>query len=389
MQKKKIIHIVDTLCVGGREKIVIDICNNLNAEVFDVYIITLTNDLNEIAGLINRNKVNLIELPVDHSDLVGAKTIFNFTKVKKLLSKKIKSINPDIIHTHSYLHRLLIIFSAIKSYSSTTAVYHTVHTSGMYYNPKTFSDYFKLRIEKLVLGILKPNLISISEIIHENNQRLFKNQSKSIQYIPNGVDLEIFDKNKYALLPEDFGAKNDDIILTYVARFCWGKNHITLLKALKIILETNSNVRLLLAGEGDTRKEIEAFISENNLQRNVILLGSISNIAELLSISTIAVFPSEFEGFTLTLIEKMAMGLPVVASNNDIFTRLICHKENGMLFSMFDENDLATCVLELLDDKVLYNKISENSKLFSKQFSLERMINEHESYYNLKKRSSI
>lgn len=381
MRKKKIIHIVDTLCVGGREKIVIDICNNLNAEVFDVYIITLTKDLNEINALIDQNKVKVVELPIKHSDIVGVRTILNFGKVRKALAEKIRLINPDIIHTHSYLHRLLIVFSAIKSFSSPIAVFHTVHTSGMYYNPKTFFDYFQLRVEKFVIGLLKPNLISISEIIHENNQRLFKNHSKSIQYIPNGVDLNIFDKGKYALLPEDFGAKSEDIVLTYVARLCWGKNHITLLKALKIMAAKYSNVRLFLAGDGDKRNEIETFIAENNLQSNVILLGSISNIAELLSITTIAVFPSEFEGFTLTLIEKMAMGLPVVAANNDIFTRLIHHKKNGMLFSMFDENDLATCVLELLDDKVLYDNISENSTLFSKQFSIQRMINEHESYY--------
>ena len=152
---------------------------------------------------------------------------------------------------------------------------------------------------------------------------------------------------------------------------------------MQIVLESHPNVKLILAGEGDSRFEIEEFVFKNELQEKVVLLGSVTNIAELLSISNIAVFPSEFEGFTLTLIEKMAMGLPVVAADNDIFKRLITHNENGLLFSMFDENVFAKCIIELIEDKELYNKISTNCKVFSEQFSLERMVIEHESYYEI------
>lgn len=381
MQKKKIVHIVDTLCVGGREKIVIDICNNLNKNQYDVYIITLTDDLNEISGLINAKEVTLVSLPLKHKDLIGLTTVLNFFGAIRVLSKAIKSIQPDIIHTHSYLHRLLIVFTTIKTSTAKIKVFHTVHTSGMYYNPKSFLDNFKLLTEKWIIGMLKPNLVSISEIIHENNQRLFKKHSKSIRYIPNGVDLDVFDNKKYGILPEAFGVKDSDIVLTYVARLCWGKNHITLLKALKIVLETHPNVKLIFAGEGETRKQIELFISENQMHDIVLLLGAISNIPELLSITNIAVFPSEFEGFTLTLIEKMAMGLPVVAANNDIFSRLITDRKNGLLFSMFDEKALAACIVELIEDEALYQQISKNSTFFSRQFSVQRMVLEHEDYY--------
>ena len=90
---------------------------------------------------------------------------------------------------------------------------------------------------------------------------------------------------------------------------------------------------------------------------------------------------SEFEGFTLTLIEKMAMGLPVVAANNDIFSRLITDRKNGLLFSMFDEKALAACIVELIEDEALYQQISKNSTFFSRQFSVQRMVLEHEDYY--------
>lgn len=379
--KKKIIHIVDTLCVGGREKIIIDICNNLDQKKYDVYIITLTNDINVIDNLINKDSVKYIELPVKHKEIIGLNTVLSFFKVVSLLKKHLNNIKPDIIHSHSYLHRLLIVYSAIKTLKYNVKVFHTVHTSGLYYNPKGVLDKIKLFIEKSIIGMIKPSLVSISEVIHENNERLLIDVAKQIKYIPNGIDLEFYNRDNFNVAPEVFGVNKADIVLTYVARLCVGKNHLTLLKAIKLIVKTHPDIKLLLAGDGETRNEIEQFIRIHSLEKNVILLGSISNIGDLLSITNIALFPSEFEGFTLTLIEKMAMGLPVVAANNDIFSRLIKHRENGLLFSMFDEHDLAKCVIELIENKELYLLLSKNGMIFSEQFSIKRMVNEHELYY--------
>ncbi|MNL18675.1 putative glycosyltransferase EpsD [compost metagenome] len=251
----------------------------------------------------------------------------------------------------------------------------------MYYNSRRYLDQFKFFIDKMAIKLTKPYLVGISEIVQKNNIKFFKNQSKTSRYIPNGVDLQIYNKENYRTKPSDFGLSQDDIVITYVARLSMGKNHITLLNAAKIVVEKYPLVKFLLAGDGENRNDVEEFILQNNLNQNVFLLGSINNIAELLSISTFCVFPSEFEGFSLTLIEKMAMGLPVIAADNDIFKSLIGHGENGLLFSMFDERDLAKNIFELIENKELRKKISVNSRSFSEQFSVKEMILKYESYY--------
>ncbi|MNQ42661.1 putative glycosyltransferase EpsF [compost metagenome] len=377
---KTIVHIVDTLCIGGRENSVIDICNQLDKKKFKVFVVTLTNDFNDLGYKVNSG-VTFLVLPFRHKELVGLNTMFSFIRVVNSLGNILNSIKPDIIHSHSYLHRLLIVNIAIRRVKNKVKCFHTIHTSGMYYNSRRYLDQFKFFIDKMAIKLTKPYLVGISEIVQKNNIKFFKNQSKTSRYIPNGVDLQIYNKENYRTKPSDFGLSQDDIVITYVARLSMGKNHITLLNAAKIVVEKYPLVKFLLAGDGENRNDVEEFILQNNLNQNVFLLGSINNIAELLSISTFCVFPSEFEGFSLTLIEKMAMGLPVIAADNDIFKSLIGHGENGLLFSMFDERDLAKNIFELIENKELSKKISVNSRSFSEQFSVKEMILKYESYY--------
>ena len=377
---KTIVHIVDTLCMGGRENSVIDICNKLDKKKHNVFVVTLTDNLNDLVYKLDSD-VTFYPLPFKHKQLVGFNVFFSFLKVVVNLSNVLNSIIPDIIHTHSYLHRLLIENLAIRRIKNNVKCFHTVHTSGMYYKSDKYLDQFKLLFEKFAIGLVKPSLIGISEVVQENNIKFYNKQSKTSRYIPNGVDLEIYRKEIYNAKLSDFGFCEQDVVIAYVARLCKGKNHNTLLKAIKIVVEKYPFVKLVLAGEGDERNDIEDFLAKNKLTKSVILLGSINNIPELLSVSTFCVFPSEFEGFSLTLIEKMAMGLPVVAADNQIFKKLICNGENGLLFSMFDEVELAKCISNLIDDDKLYNKISKNALLFSKEFSIQRMVSEHEIYY--------
>ena len=377
---KNIVHIVDTLCIGGRENVVIDICNNLDIEKYNVFVITLTNDENDAKIKLNSNII-FFSLPIKHNDLVGFNTFLNFRKAVFSLRKLLVSIDPDIIHTHSYLHRLLIAGIAMKSISNNFKYFHTVHTSGMYYDSNRLFDKIKLSIDGFALGLNRPTLIGISEIVQENNIKYFKSQTKTSIYIPNGIDLDIFNTERIKVHSSLFGVLDENIVITYVARLCKGKNHFTLLKAITLLKKKHPSVKLFLAGDGDMRAEIEKIIIEDGLQDNIQLLGSISNVEELLMVTKIAVFPSEFEGFTLTLIEKMAMGLPVVAADNQIFKKLICNGENGLLFSMFDEVELAKCISNLIEDDKLYNKISKNALLFSKIFSIQKMVSEHEIYY--------
>lgn len=377
----RIVFLVDTLCIGGRENSIIDICNNLDIQKFSIFIVTLTNDMNELEYKLNKN-ISLIPLNIEHKELVGYNSFFSFFGSIRKLYTKLNDIKPDIIHTHSYLHRLLIENIAIRNLSKKPYCFHTIHTSGMYYNSNRLVDKFKFLIEKFAIGLVKPKLIGISEVIQNNNIKLLKNSSQGSIYIPNGVDTFVFDKNKYMLKKNDFGLNEDDIVITYVARFCKGKNHITLLKSLIKVINKYPKVKLLLAGSGDEFEIIDKFLIFHKLINNVILLGAIDNVPEILSITDFCVFPSEFEGFSLTLIEKMSMGLPVIAADNESFKSIIIHNKNGMLFPMFDSDILADCIIELIENNILFNEISINSLETSLNYSLDKVMIKYNEIYS-------
>jgi glycosyltransferase involved in cell wall biosynthesis len=380
MNKKKIIHIVDSLCVGGRENVIIDICNNLDKHLYTVYIITLCNDDNEGAKKLNSDVI-FLPLPFDLKKIDRGNTFLNFFKVKNKLKNIVKEINPDIIHTHSYFHRLLIIACAIKTLSEEVKCFHTVHTSGMYFSSSSIVNRIKLAVEKYALSLFMPNLVAISEIVQNNNIFFYSKYSRGSRYIPNGIDIDSFQRNNFNSSKLDWNISEDYALITYVARLCEGKNHLTILRAMKVLLNKKKNIKLLLAGDGALKEELVKFVSDNKLENNVIFLGSIDNIAELFSITDIGVFPSEFEGFSLTLIEMMAMELPIVVSDNEIFKKLVVSEFNGMIHPMFDSVALASNILLLLENEQLKTKISKNAKQFSEQFSINRMVLSHEDYY--------
>lgn len=378
--KRTIVHIIDSLCIGGRENIIIDICNNLNKDKYSVFIITLCNDDNIGASKLEKSVI-LLPLPFPLKRIDRANTFMSFFLVKNKLTKLIKEINPDIIHTHSYFHRLLIIAFSIRSSIGKAAFFHTVHTSGMYFSSSGLINKIKLTVEKYALNLYKPHLVAISEIVQDNNRYFFGKYSKGTRYIPNGIDLNQFKTSNFHSSKLDWHISEDDILITYVARLCQGKNHITLLKAMQVLVSKIMNIKLFLAGDGVLRQELELFVNDNNLQNNVVFLGSIDNVSELFSITDIGIFPSEFEGFSLTLIEMMAMELPIVAADNEIFKKLIVHGFNGLLFPMFDSVELGLNVLRLIEDDFLRKTICKNAKDFSRQFSIDRMVTSHEEYY--------
>ena len=378
---KTIVHIVDCLCVGGRENVVIEVCNNLNKKRYKVYVISISNDNNEAADRLDSD-VTFITLPI------GLKTrkdriifLISFLSVRQKLIGLIKSINPEIVHTHSFVHRLLVIASALHGFSKRISFFHTVHTSGMYFETSGIINSIKLTIEKFALSLYRPSLIAISEIVQDNNIQFYKKYTKKTLYIPNGINLDIFDRKKYNIHRSVYNANENDIIISYVSRVSAGKNHLILLKSMILLISKRKNIKLYLAGDGELRNELQLFVDNNGLQNNVVFLGSINNVSELLSITDIGVFPSEYEGFGLSLIEMMAMELPVVVADNEIFKKFIKHEENGLIFPMYDHISLFDSVLRLIEDDKLAILLKNNGRKFSEQFSIKKMVSNYEIYY--------
>jgi glycosyltransferase involved in cell wall biosynthesis len=159
--------------------------------------------------------------------------------------------------------------------------------------------------------------------------------------------------------------------LVTVGRLSEEKNIQAIIQALPGIRIHHPEVVLEIAGEGDYRPVLEKLVVDLGLQEQVVFHGNVSHEAVLaiLSRSHLFVFPSLREGFPKAVLEAMACGLPVIASNVSVIPHLIA--DCGKVLGAPDADHVASAVLDVLRDPAGLQKMSEYARQTSQQYSLE------------------
>ena len=372
--KKKILHITGIIGIGGVEKMVIQLCNNLNKDLFNVAIFSYSIDVNITKEL--NNDVKLISLGYKTKDIAGWKFIIHLFPIIGKIIKMIRNEKPDIIHIHTTASRYLI-FSLISLLFFRNIIFiKTVHTSGYFLNSKTISDKIRLFIERLAIRIRPTHIVGISKQVYDINQCIFTNIVKSYSLIYNGIDINAFNKSI-----EEKKKDSNIINVAYVARVVPGKNHLFLIHLWKKIINNNTNIRLLFIGDGILLNTIKVEIKKYNLEKNILCLGGCNNVAQILNNCDFAVFPSEFEGFGISLIEKMASKLPVIASDIPPFREIISDQKDGFIIDTKNENEWIKTINILSTNQSLRIKIGEAAYEKSKKYSLDKMVEKYENLY--------
>ncbi len=370
----KIVHILNSLTVGGREKVVIELCNEL-VKTNQVIIITLTNDDNLQKIKLDKN-IKLIELPFKSN----SKGVFElWFQGFFLLKRHLKQIKPNIVHNHLYYHfyLFLALISCFKNFKS----YRTIHTSGLFYKDGGLINKFRLNIEKLANFINKPYLVSISRSIFNNNELFFKKYYTDNKYIPNGINFTTLNQNNLLINRKDLGLDENDFVGIYVARLDKGKNHQLVVNCINNLFLSGIDVKMLFIGDGPLREEIKEQITLLKLTNSVKVLGFQNEISDYLKLANFAVFPSSFEGFPISLLEKMYFKLPVIVSNIDVFEEVIENNYNGLIFNLDYPEEMEIKIKFLIENKSQIKEIGERAFVTAEEFSIQRISEQTEIYY--------
>ena len=374
-----IVHILNSLTVGGIEKVVLDICNTIESKGDKVYIVTLSDKDLTLKSKLNKN-IEVISLPFKNDSILGLLSfwLFGIPKLIKIINK----IKPDIVHSHLYYHYLLFLSISLKFSRIKPASFRTVHTSGLFYNSKSILNIFRCQVEKVALAYYPTRLVSISKTVFNNNDRLFSKVLIENRLIPNGINLSRFSKSNYLNIQKnDFGLQDQCMVVSYVSRLDIGKNHICLLNAWVKVIEKFPNSILCLAGDGVLKTELKEYVKLLDIEQKVTFLGMIDNVPSLLSITDVAVFPSQFEGFGMSLIEGMAMELPVISSDIEVFKEVVIENENGFICNVNNSDDYADKIIILLGNEELRGYIGKNAIETAKKYDIERIVNETIHFY--------
>lgn len=225
---------------------------------------------------------------------------------------------------------------------------------------------------------LIPWFISNSQIGAEFLTKTFNVSPEKIQVIFNGVETPIPKEDRIQWRSK-LNFKEDDFLVCMIANLTKAKDHITLLKAWKQVInktkQFNYKVFLLLAGElGETYVSLQLLTKELKLENSVLFLGRVDDIAGLLTAVDLSVFSSQSEGTPNGVLESMAMKLAVVGTNVPGICNIIGEKGKALLAPVGDFEILANNILRLIVDSELRFEIGqENHYRVKTEFDLQRM----------------
>lgn len=208
--------------------------------------------------------------------------------------------------------------------------------------------------------------------------------SDQVRYVPNGV--EIGDRNEkgkqdsrkslgeaHPILNLDPG----EPLVVYTGRLDIQKGLLDLVNAWKIVSRTFPNGRLWLVGEGNDGKQIWDHIRETRQTAEIVMPGSFDDVTDLLHAADVFVLPSYQEGMSLSLLEAMAQGIPVVASDIPA-NRFLVDDQRGFLFSAGNPDELANTLLAAIQKQKIATEFAQNAKSFViNNFSLDKMADAH------------
>lgn len=307
--KTKVWQVVWGLKDGGAEVLAREYARLVDKESFDATIVTMypfedtanyqcakTEGMRMLSIFKKRNTITR-----------AVRVLFGKWYIPLCLKTMIKKEKPDVIHFNSQMAHC---FLPLNKQLCGIQLLYTCHCE--------VNKYFSEKEEVAVRQLVRDNglrLIALHpDMKKELDQRFDK---KDTIVIRNGIDMGRFrelGKSRTATL-KSISIAEDSYVVGHVGRFSKQKNHAFLLQIFQAIVARNNNAHLMLVGSGELQEQIAEKIRQMQLEERVTILSHRTDIPELLHAMDVMVFPSFFEGLSVTLVEAQASGLRCVISD--------------------------------------------------------------------------
>lgn len=332
-------------------------------------------------GLIEHlsNRIKIIHTPFVRFRLLRLIVSDFFAFIYSLFMIRRWKIN--IIHVHETIAGF---FFGIISKIYKIPLVSQIHTFGSYQPewPKIGRILLK-KTEEITIRFADTVILLCTEARNEVITR-YGCPPEKIEVIFSAVDFERFASIKTA---QNSSVKDNELLITFVGRLTESKGLHYLIDAIKHLKTSNSELvpfKVIIAGDGPLKKELEDFIHKSGLTDQISLPGHITKIESLLASTDIFILPSLYEGFPLALLEAMASGCAIIGSNAGGIPDIITNSNTGIIVNRGDSRALAERIKLLLIDKELRLKLGMSGREHvRKKF---RWVNTARSIYQIYKR---
>lgn len=348
--------------------------NLLKEMNYDVYVASNFNTPGNIDKIrlenfkteLKNNNIKIYNIDFSRNPL-NINNINAYMQLKKIFNNK----KFDIIHCHTPICGAITRLASKKTRKNGTKVIYTAHGFHFYKKAPVKNWIIYYPIEK-VLSKYTDCLITINEEDYNLAIKKF-NKCKKVELVRGaGIDIEKFDKKltikEKNELKEKVKLNCDDFLLLEVGELNKNKNQIMAIEVMKELVKINNSIKLLLVGVGTQEQFYQNKIKEYNLQNNVYILGYRRDIPKLMKISNILLSLSYREGLPVNVMEAMASGLPIIATDCRGNKDLIVNGENGYIININNMNELKEKILFLLKNKNICEQFEINSKKKIKKY---------------------
>lgn len=285
----------------------------------------------------------------------------NFLALKQVAGL-IQNGGYDIIHCNTPVGGVITRIAAIKQRKLGTKVVYTAHGFHFFNGAPLLNWLVYFPVEKC-LSRVTDCLVTINQEDYQAAKKHFK--ARNIVHVHGvGYNAEKFFKplpDKKSKLRKKFGYAQDEILLVYVAEMNENKNQKLLIQAFQLIARQQVKARLLLVGPDRANGKNQDMVNSLGLAGTVRFFGARDDVCEILPMCDLAVASSLREGLPVNIMESLACGLPVVATDNRGHRELVKNGENGYLVKLGDYAGFARKVVEIIGDKGLYEQLSANA----------------------------
>ena len=370
---KLIAHVIHRLDFGGLENGLVNLINRIPQERYHHAIICMT-DYSDFSKRITNPAVSLHALhKKDGKDL----------SVYLRLWRLLRQLKPSVVHTRNLS---ALEAGVVAWFAGVPGRVHGEHGRDSYDIDGSNKKYLMLR--RLCQPFIQ-RYIPLSRDLEVWLKDLVRIPEQKILQIYNGVDSERFsmpEAGRVALPLEGFAGANHLVIGT-VGRIQEVKDQLTLVRAVASLIHRNDDyrqrLRLMIVGDGPMFREMETLVREESIEDIAWLAGARDDIPQLLQSMDLFVLPSKAEGISNTILEAMATGLPVIATEVGGNPELVVAGKTGSLVPVQDSDAMALAIETYLKTAEKLNQHGRAGRLrVEKKFSMVAMVNAYLAVYD-------
>jgi sugar transferase (PEP-CTERM/EpsH1 system associated) len=354
----RVVHLVLSLDFAGLEMVVVDLARQADRSRFEPHVICL-REPGGLAALLKKHGVPVHSL--DCPELPKFRTL-------RRLVRLLRQIRPHVLHTHNPSPHMFGVFATCLA--RVPVLLHTKHG-------RNYPHKWRAVLVNRVATLLTDYIVPVSDASAQVARRIERVPERKIHVIRNGIDVTDFPS------PEERPLPSEGRRAIHVGRLIRLKDQFTLLRATRLVIDRAPDFRLDIVGDGPVRGELESLTAELGLQEHVSFLGLRKDVRALLPAAEFFVLTSLSEGLSISILEAMAAGLSVVATDVGGNREVVADKVTGLLVPAQAPQALAEAMLAVHNDPELARRMGLASRARVKdEFDVRVVCARYEKLYS-------